>query len=311
MIGHLSLLSVALIATYSPQPGNAKYNRLDKYLTDHVADDNLNANLDAAEAWLGKGRALTPTGDVKQFLTLRELVGNEKCDARSHDIMASIVRDTSLIQSMLDYKDLRRVDRVVQSVFFEQAKACLRALVAKYREKLQALDETQIRGAQVFAKNLMDQTLFEMDLWDYEEPEAETLFTQFIESRISIKGLLGHERCPRRALMDIIGKQPDGKYLTAASDERTGKRSADRAKLTELVENHLLAPCRYYVAELGPDVFELAELYKTAFKVNKTDRDFYFGWASFKICSLYLRDKYNVANDLIQAIENPTNIKYN
>lgn len=309
MIGQLRLLTVALVATLGSQPGLAKYNRLDRYLTEHVGDDNVNANLVAAEAWLSKGRALTPTGEVKQFLALKEIIGNEKCDARSHEITANNVRDTNLLQSMEDYKELRRVNRVVQSVFLEQAKTCQTVLVAKYRQKLQDLDRTQINAAQVFAKNLIDQTLFEMNLWDYKEPEAATLFAQFIESKITIKGLLGHERSPRRALMDLIGREPDGRYLSP--DGRTGRQSVDRVKLVALVENHLIAPCRHYVAEFGPDVFELAELYKTAFRVKKTDRDFYFGWASFKICNLYLREKYNIANDLIQAIENPTSSKYN
>lgn len=307
---YLSLLSVALVATFGIQTGQAGYTRLNKFLVDHVNNDIADSNFAVAENWLKEGSRLTPTGDVKQFLALKDIRDDKTCDSKSYQTMAANVKETNLLELIKDNQVERRVDKIVKRVFLAEAKICQPAYVAKYKSKLDQLDKAEVKKAQTFAKETMDQSLFEQNVRDYDEPDAETMFSGFIKPTLSVKGLAGHERCPLEALREILGKDPDIKYLSIVGDEATGKKSVDKKKLDQLVQDHLIAPCRYYVEKLGPEVFVPAELYKIGFEVSEADRDFYFGWSCFKICDLFLDNKSTLTTDLKLAIENPSKYKY-
>lgn len=297
-----SFLSVVLIATSAFQPSQAEYGRLNKYLEAKVQSDDITANLAAAATWLADGKVLTPRRDLQQFVALNELVANNECNEKSYQIMANNLRATNLLQRMEDYNVKRRVDIIVRSVFLKQAKQCEQAYTSQYQLDEALMDENLVKKAQVFARNFIDQTLLERNLYDYKQPDSKTLYEQFVEPDLTIKTLLGHQKCPRRALWEILGDVPQRKYLNLNVDEQTGKKYLDRLKLDQLVDEHLIAPCRYFVDQLGPKLFNQAKLYKTGFKVSQKDRKFYFGWSCFNICDLFLRNKSTLTNDLINQI---------
>lgn len=304
------LLPVALIATLGFQTGQAGYNRLNSVLVERVNNDYADSNFAIAENWLKEGKRLTPTSDVKQFLALKDVRNDKTCDPKHHQTMVDNVKETNLLELMTKNQVERRVDKIVRKIFLAGAKVCQPAFVARYKSKLNQLDKTEVKKAQTFAERVMDQSLFEKNVQDYDDPDAETMFSKFVLPTLTVKSLAGHERCPYKALVEILGNDSDSKYLSVIGDEKTGKKSADKKKLEQLVQDHLIAPCRYYVEKLGPEVFGPAELYKTVFKVNEADRDFYYGWSCFKVCGLFLDNKSTLTNDLKLAIENPSMYKY-
>lgn len=154
---------------------------------------------------------------------------------------------------------------------------------------------------------LIDKTLFGDD---GDSPDADLLFKQFVMPKLSLRHLFGYERCPRKALIEILGDNPDMKFLSLIPDERTGKKLVDEPKLDQLIEVHLIVPCRYYVEGFGPELFDQAWLYKAAIPVKESDREFYFGWSYFKLCDLFLKKKHILLADSVQSIENPTSMKY-
>lgn len=112
-----SLLSVDLVAVLGLPFGEAGYGRLNKYLVDNVDDDSVESNLDAATEWLREGERWfhnTPRGDIVQFIDLKDLVDQNKCDERSYNIMLNNVVATDLLSLMENKNVVRRVDRVVQ-----------------------------------------------------------------------------------------------------------------------------------------------------------------------------------------------------
>lgn len=316
-----SLLPVALIANCTTGSGwYAGYNRINKYLVDNVKDDSVHSNLYAVSRWLEQGNMLTfPTADAKRFLALKELIGDDKCDEKSYEIMANNVKAINLLQLIEEDRITRRVDKVVHSVFLAEAHTCQSVYVDRYKQKLESLNTKLVKSAQIFAREIIQRTQFVRDLND-DYVDSKTLFDKFIRRNLSLDSLK-HKNCPLTVLREIIGLESERKFLAPVPDELSGKSKVHKSKLKQFVADYLIEPCQYYVNELGPSVFVPARLYSSAFTVNKNDDDddgdddhndehkFYFGWSCFEICKLFLSNKSILVKNLITAVEN--NYSYN
>lgn len=104
------------------------------------------------------------------------------------------------------------------------------------------------------------------------------------------------------ALVSVATGEQDSKCLRKMVNEDKGTGRVDRNKFESVYNKYMVNPCRYYIEQLGPDVFVPAgydaELYHD---VDESKRGFYFAWARYKLCRQLLANQSHVLNQLLRV----------
>lgn len=308
---HALILATFMITLLAVENTEATFEQLNNHLEKVVDSDEIAANMEAASTWLVEGKHATyysktefPLDDLVQFISLKQVIEDNKCDRTANGIMRDIEEATGLHKLLSAGGVKRRVDRVILEIFKNHAKKCKEIYKLTYQTKKRQLDEKVNK----LVENLTNVIVTE-DKRRTEEQSLESLFDsnnlldRYIKSYPAIRDF-ARENSLFNALQANAERDLDFKrFARVVPDEQTGEAIVNADKIRELIKNYLIRPCQQYVAEFeadlfGPVRFELP-IFTTA---DDHDDDFYRGWAISMICQALIGRERLVIHHVIEYI---------
>lgn len=308
MSSYAFLVASFMVASIAIRNTEAGYDKLNEYLVTKVVDnDEVEANMEAASKWLADQNKVrlkfitrAPIDDLKKFTALQQVIADTRCDRRAYEIMRPNEKAVGLHKKK-DYKEVvRRVDKVMLSIFKSHAEKCLSTYRQVYRTKMEQLDEEVRKQVERLAEAIIRANGY-TGPW-YVATDPSNLINRYIRYHLTVRSFAGVDKALYRALIDNTEGDPDAKYTQRVADEQSDKRTIHEGKIKELIGKHLIEPCRLYEAEMGPDVFIPGEFEARVYnKVDNSDRDYYLGWSYFKICRALIADESAVFDEVVGA----------
>lgn len=305
----IATFAALLVASMIVGGTGASYKELNNYLIEKVNNDEVAANMAAANKWLEEQQNVkqsflskSPVGDLKKFTALQQVIDDTKCDRSAYDIMRPNEEAVGLRKLLEDGQVIRRVDKVIYSIFEEHAKKCALVYPVVYRQKRQLLEQSKCAQVERLGQTIMG--------WDKYFASVR-YHAYFFEPR----GLLDRYIKITRTVRDFANKgvfyevllhnakdDPNFKYTQRIPDEHSGKAVVHKDQLKELARKHLIEPCQFYVDELGPDVFTPARFELSIYsRPDSRDRDFYLSWSYYQLCRRVVKDERAVYDYVIAS----------
>lgn len=294
----------------------AGYNRLNKYLIEKVHSDEAAPNMEAAIRWLQEQKdvklplfSTEPIRDLKKFTALQQVIEDTGCDMSSQKIIQQNEEAVGLYKLIEDRHVTRRVDKVMLSIFRAHARRCAQVHLAVYHKKIKQLDKSKYEKVDNLGQMVMNMDKFYSGTDGYYFYRNYALFDRYVEKIPKVQSFV-RPGVFHTALESNAESDPDIKYTRRVPDEQTGRYVVHRDKLRELVREHLIEPCRYYVDELGPEIF-IPERLKIPIQSKLLDGEngFYRDWSYFMICSAVVSDERAV-HDYVFKSANEARITY-
>lgn len=276
------------------------YKALNEYLVSKTkstdADDNMDLvmesyNKHAPRKSASKSKTLQAE---KLFLSLRNLDKNKKtCNSYGRKILEE--NKSALEQECDQYYDGRdRMYDIYQHYLKSHAQLCSQEYRNSFNEKLEDMKKTNK------LKQVSD--LVDKRISDYTPnrimPEVERLFN-FIRYHHS------HSEYVLGQLMTVLDKTPDYKYLSIQRDSRTGGKYFDRDNFKRVYNENVATPCRYFIGQLGPDVFEPVLFELDHFPRNEGDLEFFMNMARYTVCKAIVGNPEEVMEEAIDIVAGP------
>lgn len=289
MSSYIILATAIMIASLAIGNTEAGYERLDKYLTKQVANDEVGPNIEAASIWLKEQRekklsfmSSTPVTDLEKFTALQQVIDDIKCDDTAHEIMRDNERAVGLSTLFAEGKVTRRVDKVILEIFKNHAERCQQVYPNTYREKKQQLSSQQIGRVETIAKLILEHERY-VKPKDFPFYTSENLFNHYVKRPFSV------DRCL-------------GENLNQAAIVANSKRSINKDRVKEMMMNHLIEPCKLFVSLLGPGLYSPAGFdAKFRHKIDGSNREFYLLWSYFMICKALINHEREVFLDVVMS----------
>lgn len=309
---HIYLICFGLVACCKIHDALAGYSKIDEYLRQTVDNEDIEANLGAAEQWLAQNSDLksklfkkSPVEDFRTFVALRQVLGKDKCNEESYMIMSeNELNIGDLFMRIHSDRVKRRVDSIVYQILEQHARDCQDVYPLLLKEKLGHIDDfKKLTRAGLFAEAILMETLGRSSA-----SSSKQLYDSFIGNILEIKDLR-RSRIIKQKLTEFSEGDPDQQYLVAVEDERKpGKKVVRKDKIRELVDRYLVEPCRYFVNQLGPDIFIPARWDATTLPPKLGDIQFFYYWTDFRICEVVSKNGQTLASDLVRILEKESNI---
>lgn len=239
-----------------------------------------------------------PTGDLRKFIALQQVIEDTKCDHRAYEIMRANVEAAGLKMD-----SVRRVDKIILKILKDHAKRCVKVYPSTYRLKKAQLDRQLLERVENIAG-----TAIRMDLFAprygrrYTVIYPYNLFACYIKYFLTARSLPDIVIILERALTYNSMGDPDVKYLQKVPDENSGKQVVHRDKIKELSRKLLIEPCQQYQTAMGPDLFIPAEFDTRLYYELDDDRDYYLAWSYFTLCRALTSDKSGLLDELVNTL---------
>lgn len=285
------------LAETSDRDFNRSFKKISDYLTEHVDTDDIEPNLKAAREWLTKDLEDKPDVDerlvdaLKLFISLEDTSNGEKCDRSGHDILFNNLLATE--QCGRGRQTEYRTDRIVYKFLHDHAKRCLNKYPVSFESIYSKMDRAKRSQVEFFLND-----------WNLKEFLGVSLnrhlfYLSLVRNRDRIQG-----KKAARMAYDVIyalsTNDKDREYLTQKGVE--GRKE----KIGDLFKKYIIEPCKYFVDELGPDVYVPVRFDAMFYhRVNEENFRFYDSWARFRICSYVIDNessfKYQLVNDSAES----------
>lgn len=298
MRSHIILLAAFAINSLTIRSASASYARLNGYLTQNVYDDNVDSNMGAAVRWLQELESSkqsfyikSPVKNLKRFVALERVIGDTKCDAEAYEIMRANEEATGLHRMNDNGKVIRRVDKVILSIFKDHAVKCSRIYPVAYNQKREQLDATVFKRVENLATIVMNADRFVSTSRNMRFTiDPTNLYMRYIKNPPTIQAF-----ARENILYDaLISNARDDLSIRDAerTDERISKPILNKTKLKSLIKEYLIEPCQQYKSRFGPDLFVPARFdARVHHEVDHSNIDYYLGWSYFTICRAVVDDE--------------------
>lgn len=273
------------------------YKKINKYLSENVEDDSDKANIDKAIEWMnslnpGSKKTGALFGDqllegLKQFTALRELDGDNICNAHSYDILlqndyatggvAHAKRNVFMMSLWLN-----RANKIVHNYIRKHALKCQNVYPAEFKKTLAQLDNKQVEMVDSFFGTIRADRFRLDNNSKSDEKRTEAIRESTLDNYIVRVSAIFSARTAYDIIEENADNDLDLMYL----------RSGSKDKLKGLVDKYIVQPCRYYVKQLGfgllepasydKEVLELAEFYA---QPNDDVIKFLIGLDNYRLCS--------------------------
>lgn len=289
----LSVLLLAVVGVSTRNSAAQSLQSIDDYLEEHVGSDDADSNLKAAASLLEqKLRAGNEDLTNLETFTLLAQVEN-KCDHESYEILR---KNDKLTGEVID-RNLnpdRRIEFVFYKIALRHAIECNEIYPNKYNSKQLQLDQKLFERVKTFCKGIIN---YEKNtgLWQkYISNEALT---------VRDRGPIAYEAIEKLAKYD-----PDVRFLKrilSQADKGSIGKTVDKEKVELLYRKYLIEPCRYYLDELGEDLFIPANYDAKLFHdVDPREPYFYFAWANYQVCQVLVHREYSlILAELVSIVE--------
>lgn len=275
---------------------NKSYRTIDSYLSDNVSTDDIDLNMKVASEWLSKDLKKDPTKNerlidaLELFISLRDTYRGKKCDQNGYDILFKNLLATE--NCGLGKRSERRIDRVVYKFLHDHARNCQRTYPVNFEKIYANMDPIRLGYVEFF--------LNEKNLQNFlgDSKNIQTFFSTLVKNQQRIQGKFG-SRMAFDAINALSVNDEDGKSLYQSSID------VRKEKFRKLFERYIIEPCRFFVNELGPDVFVPSRFEAMFFhRLDESNILFYKSWARFRVCTYVLDNEDNFTYALVNGVAN-------
>lgn len=273
-------LPVYLVAIFCMNYGLASnelnYKSIDEYLTKHVTTTDPIANMRAAIDWLNSGPEESIENALYDLTLMSRIPPESMCTKASHDVL-SLNNEATGGRAHLEQDARSRVEEIVNYFCTRHAEYCRQVYPINFVKKYRLINRGYIREVETFINEHLIQTSFNMI--DHPLVDNSELYDRSIINT-ELYARLAHESIKILAQADIVN---------------------DYKTLEHLFKRYIVVPCKYFVQELGPDVF-LPSIFDATWnrRVESDDVEFYLGLARFRICNYLMENEVS----LVQSMEN-------
>lgn len=296
----VALLTTLVVALEITSGIEARYKRLNDYLSSKVASDEISPNMEAANRWLEEQAGskcsllrMAPVEDLRKFIALQQVIDDTECDYSTYTIMSENEKAVELYKLKVNGEISRRVEKVMLDIFENHARKCLKVYPIAYRARRPSLNKLILKRVETIARAVMEA--------DIDEIFPSRLWTNWIKHNPSVRYF--RSEYIHMALMANAEGDPNRRFTQKVERDQIGKAAANKDKIRGLVREHLLEPCRTYMTELG-DIFIPAKFDSRAyFVVDNSSVDYYWGWAYFMVCQELVAEPAAVEYLFKEAVE--------
>lgn len=270
------------------------YNLINKFLIDNTGSVEPNDNFDILldrfiiDLKSRKPRISARMQATRLFLALSTI--NEESQCSSYSVNILFQNNNALENRLLDIKPnavFKRTEKIVAFHILKHAIACQPLYMGRFNGLIGNLDRDSVRNVERFFSKAIQRYTSEPQgglSAEITRTYVERLFN-IIDDKIFTPYAINPEYIYDE-LKDVAKDDPQAEYLEPVENEREGKRLLDSEKFRELYREYISYPCRYYIDQLGPRIFNLISFdSKFYHEVQDYAVDFYEAWVRFKFCS--------------------------
>lgn len=226
----------------------------------------------------------------KLLLALEYLTNEASCNGEGHEIIYQAHRALEGKPFISESVKCchRRLDKIFLFYYSQYAITCQQVYPGEMRRKLKTMNRLKVNRVNFFADNAISQFTSDDFVKNQSSPLAERFFY-----------VISAETDPQpryifNILRLLLRNQPEEEFLKSFENE--GPDISVEKKFKTIFHNYLAEPCRYYVDQLGQDIFTPLSFSMELHTLNEDDVEFYKVWARFHFCRLFnkvAQDKQN------------------
>lgn len=292
------------------------YQEINNYLVDHVPTDDAESNMREAINWYNKELAKRSIFNkairegLKQFTSLSKIGESNKCNRNTYAILRKNDRGTrgKVHKKRSKLGLFKRVEKVVYDYSINHALDCVPKYPSILKERYAQMDPVKVKTAEKLIDEIINSFLYSKKKLANENKRYATY--TLVKSLKSIT----NKRTSKIALdtLDEYARDdPEKRFLKPVLNEKKGIMEVRKDKVRELVEKYLVAPCKYYVDQLGLNVFipahydlsmlEVEDRYK---EDDEAALEFLLGWSRYHVCNLIAdKDLNNLTKGICKLAE--------
>lgn len=214
----------------------------------------------------------------KLLLALKHLTNEASCDGEGHEIIYQAHRALEGKPFISENVKCchRRIDKIFLTYYRQHVITCQQVYPREMRRKLKHMDLLKVNRVGFFADNAISQFTTDNFVKNRSSPLAERLF-YVISAEIDPQ-----PRYIFNILKLLLRNQPEEKFLESFKNEPPDI-SIEKA-FEAIFNNYLAEPCKYYIDQLGRDIFTPLSFSMELHTLNEDDVEFYKVWARFHFC---------------------------
>lgn len=288
---NIVLLVVIVVNPLTVAITEASYLRLNNYLVQHVKNDSVDSNIEAAVDWLRELEA-TKHGffmnilikHLKRFVDLRRVIGDTRCGHEAYEIMRANEEAVGLHRMNDNKRVERRVDKVMLKIFQEHAEKCSRAYPIEYNTRRGQFNESVFRQVENLATIVInaDRFIASSKRISFNCTPSD-LFRRYITNPPTIQAF-----ARENILYDALISNAKTSHITEKPErahERVRVSILNKYEIKELVKELLIEPCLSFKATFGRDLFIPARFDAQVYlDLDHGNTDYFLGWSYFNIC---------------------------
>lgn len=290
---------------------SSPFSQINKYLTENVKSDDVEANMAKAKEWLASAPSAQPpvkqsvVEALKVFTQLHDVLGGEdKCNS---DELAILIKSDELARGRAlvppsRLSPLRRIDKIINHYYVQHAQNCRKFYPQIVANKVAKIDADTLARIDAFTSKIVaeqrERTIVKHNL--AESQKTAVTFGMYFRTI----GEPSNARVVYDVLVELVKDDPERDNLQknlveAHENNRPGsvviaatKRPVNKAKIDELFKRYLVTPCRAFVRELADDLMSASFDMKVLEKADKFDlsqAEFYKTWSKYHICELLVK----------------------
>lgn len=225
------------------------------------------------------------------FLAMGQITDENRCTLNSYDILIQIDRATCERSSRgLDPEGvLRRIEKILLDYALKQKEQCHHAHLEQFRDKLASMDSEKVKKVDTFLEPTI--TSLTSDKYEFNLSKNKT---QRLYAIIGEKSLSNSSKNPINALESLKNLTEDDPNANSIlvevnNDTELKEMIFKNQKLHEIYSQYLVEPCRYYIEQLGPEIFKVV-YFENKFKHTLDEKipDFYESWIRYHLCNTFV-----------------------
>lgn len=269
------------------------YKKIDKYLVDNVASDEVEANLKKAVEWLNllsskkksSFSSKQPLIEIlERFTSLSVVLNSKRCDYIGYGVIAS---NDKALKGLEDLKkeSHTRVASIVYKCAMKHSIDCQYVYPKVYNDIYPKMDKRLVHRVETFTDMVIQQELDNSLEYFYDENLR--LFDMFIKEsyKSTWHNRLDLAKTAHDAINVLAEAEYDWKFLKTNRQDLEVSKSFRAERVGTLFRKYLVESCQYYTERLGHDVFIPARHDAMITHIEKNlDAAYYRAWARFRIC---------------------------
>lgn len=271
--------------TSSDQPVSAKlkkdFKEIDAVLVRRVQSNNGPDNMKVIERLVASheaGKKEKRIEALKIILSLKELTDSRNCYRKGYKIVLDAIAGID------QEPHLKRLELVFYHYLKQQESVCMRVFPDILKSKLRTMDEGKVERLDYLVEQCMNRAK--------EGTEVERLFTLLKNDNV------GPEPSElERALSNLPLVSPNPGEMEQCSGDKGKLQKLAKTLQERTILQYLIEPCKYYIQQLGPDMFDLATTWIVFHQPDIYQNQFYRSWVRFQFC----RNFFDMAKSIRQS----------